>query len=487
MIDEQDSGIMEKRKFQLTKTKTDFSDRYVFISYAREDHNIAKCLQKWLEAYHYPAKLISNAENKPPHPKFLRRIFLDTSDLSVTGENFEAEIRQELNAARYLLVLCSERSAKSPWVAKEIAAFLETHSENEILPIALDGCDADNIPSRLQTLLSHRNIPLWERTKKSNHAANEAALFKIVEFLIKVDAHLLNNRYTIARRKRMLIISTVLISLLSLLAALLMYGIDQSLKAMHESQQRAKAEKLAADEAKGRAIFEKEVFPYSLVYSYCKNFLFKLPSITQGKVKAVCMPPLSHEASQEERQAALKDAYLLNPAEHCVLILAMPENYDELSNQEGKKKISVAEDAKKYGWTLENKGFNFIESKGRPITTILLNHQASGIISTEPNYTKVRVFADMASTVNSIQAVVDYLKAGEFYKNTTHEEIAQQYIATFKDCVLEEFAKTNPEHEKAFKDASLHHLGDNTTIYFVYDEESLGKVLNEIVNTYGEK
>lgn len=481
---------MKKSSTQFITEKNDYSDRYVFISYAREDHGIAKFLQKWLEAYHYPAKLISNAENMPPHPKFLRRIFMDTSDLSVKGDNFEAEIRQELKASRYLLVLCSEYSAASPWVAKEITAFIETHSESEILPIALDGCATANIPEPLQKILAYRNIPLWERTKKSNHAANETALFKIVEFLLKVDAHLLNNRYTIARRKRMFNISAALITGLSLISALLMYGIDQSMQAARESQQRAKAEKIAADEAKERAMFEKEVFPYSLVYSYCesycKYFLFKLSSISQGKVKAVCMPPLSHDASQEERNAALKDAYLLNPAEHCVLILAMPKNYDELSNQEGKKKIAVAEDAKKYGWTLEPKGFNFLENKSRPITTILLNHQASGIISTEPNYTKVRVFADMASTVNSIQAVVDYLKAGDFYKNTSHEDLAHQYIATFKDCVLEEFAKTNPKHKQVFKDTSLHHIGDKTTIYFVDDEESLGHVLNEIVNTYGE-
>lgn len=117
----------------------------------------------------------------PVHSKYLRRIFLDTEDLSVRTDNFWEEIKQELKAARYLLVLCSTHSAKPLWVSKEIEAFLETHTEENILPVALDGCDSANTPVLIQPIL-RRNISLWDERKKLSHAANEAALFKMVEF-----------------------------------------------------------------------------------------------------------------------------------------------------------------------------------------------------------------------------------------------------------------------------------------------------------------
>lgn len=300
-----------------------------------------------------------------------------------------------------------------------------------------------------------------------------------LSFFIKVDAHLLNNRYAIERRKRITRISVAMVSSLLLLSATLTYGINQSYHAASQAQSRVK--------------FEKEVFPYSLVYSYCENFLFKLKGISDGNTKAVCMTPSRNNANSEEIQKALQNAYLLAPAEKCVLILAMPQNYAELSNQEGNKKTRVAEDAGKFNWEMENKGFNFSELKARPITTILLNHKKSGIISTDPNYTKVRVFADMASTVNSIKAVVDYLKNGEYYAKETFDELALEYISTFKNCVVEEFAKSIFNHQKPkainYLDKTLDNLYilGNLAIYFVEDEKKLGQALNDVVAKYGQK
>lgn len=75
---------------------------FAFISYARSDGStIANEVQRQLEAYVVPRKLVGQ-ENPIPDGKYIRRVFVDTSDLSVTASDFTEEIKKNLRESEYL-------------------------------------------------------------------------------------------------------------------------------------------------------------------------------------------------------------------------------------------------------------------------------------------------------------------------------------------------------------------------------------------------
>ena len=87
-----------------------------FISYKREDEKWAKWLQKKLEHYELPTEI----RKQNPDLEFAnnpRHVFKDTTDLS--GGVLEKAIKEGLASSKYLIVICSPRAAKSPWVCKE--------------------------------------------------------------------------------------------------------------------------------------------------------------------------------------------------------------------------------------------------------------------------------------------------------------------------------------------------------------------------------
>ena len=122
---------------------------FAFISYSRKDKTVANWLHTKLEKYPYPQDLVST-EFRPPHPRFVRRVFIDTKDLAVTDDSFTYDIKKNLEAARYLIVLCSENSVQSHYVNKEVEYFLKTHQNDTslILPVFIDSVDR-NIPMSL--------------------------------------------------------------------------------------------------------------------------------------------------------------------------------------------------------------------------------------------------------------------------------------------------------------------------------------------------
>ncbi len=110
-----------------------------FISYSRADDRAAKWLQKRLEWFRFPVKLVTH-EHKPPHPKFVRPIYRDKTHLEVDHAHYWQNIKQAIEQSRFLIVLCSPHSAKSGPVNLEVSHFLETRrSVASVVPIILSG------------------------------------------------------------------------------------------------------------------------------------------------------------------------------------------------------------------------------------------------------------------------------------------------------------------------------------------------------------
>ena len=188
---------------------------YAFISYKREDEKWAKWLQKKLESYGFPVAL---RKDTPSLPQKIRPIFRDQSDLS--GGNLKEEIEKGLAESKYLIVICSPRSAKSPWVSKEVRYFIDCGRENYIIPFIIGGSpNASNpedecFPEGLRLLSGEREI----LGININEMGRDAAAIKVIARMFNLRFDTLWQRHERdKRRKRFAVIaSIVLFALISL-------------------------------------------------------------------------------------------------------------------------------------------------------------------------------------------------------------------------------------------------------------------------------
>jgi TIR domain len=101
-----------------------------FISYAHADKKYAKRLHKWLESYRFPKGVLVDAESN----RRFGRVYRDDEEFS-SGANLKDEIIDALSESRSLIVICSEYSADSEWVNKEIAEFSSLNPSAPIIPL----------------------------------------------------------------------------------------------------------------------------------------------------------------------------------------------------------------------------------------------------------------------------------------------------------------------------------------------------------------
>lgn len=115
------------------------TQRYsAFISYSHADTAMARWLHKALESYRLPKALVGQDSPFGPVPARLPPVFRDRDELPASAD-LGGELRAALAAARFQIVLCSPRSAKSMWVNEEILAFKRAHGEARVLPLIIDG------------------------------------------------------------------------------------------------------------------------------------------------------------------------------------------------------------------------------------------------------------------------------------------------------------------------------------------------------------
>lgn len=109
-------------------------DYYAFISYKHEDEKWAKWVQNKLETYKLPSVL--QKENKSL-PKRVFPVFRDKTD--ITSGPLKKTLSKELEASKYLIVICSPLSSKSPYVNYEVEQFIQMGREDRIIPFIIEG------------------------------------------------------------------------------------------------------------------------------------------------------------------------------------------------------------------------------------------------------------------------------------------------------------------------------------------------------------
>ncbi|MFZ4765553.1 MAG: toll/interleukin-1 receptor domain-containing protein [Roseimicrobium sp.] len=123
----------------------DHSRRYsAFISYRHADNTQegrrwAEWLHRGLERYVVPPDLIGtpNLRGEPIRDS-LYPIFRDEDELPANAD-LATGIRAALEVSDHLIVICSPRSAVSPWVRKEVREFKELGRSDRILAIIIAG------------------------------------------------------------------------------------------------------------------------------------------------------------------------------------------------------------------------------------------------------------------------------------------------------------------------------------------------------------
>lgn len=219
---------------------------YAFISYKREDEKWAKWLQDKLEHYKFP----TNLNGRIDLPKHIRPTFRDVTDLK-PGLLAE-EITNALRNSEWLIVICSPRSAKSPWVCKEAQTFIDLGRADHIIPFVIEGNPFSNdtatecYPKTLLNLTGSKEL----LAANINEMGRDAAAIKVVARMFNLRFDALWQRYEREQRRKRWIWGSLAVftALVGIMVALFFIHqnsiIQEKNRGMQVSQSRAIAEKI---------------------------------------------------------------------------------------------------------------------------------------------------------------------------------------------------------------------------------------------------
>ena len=123
-----------------------FYDAFISYRHVEPDQTIAKRLFSLLENYQTPKALSSKGL-----PGKLTRVFLDEEELP-TSTNLSESIKEALEKSKFLIVLCSEETPKSRYVAQEIEIFKALGREDNILAVLIGEDASKCFPKELYSV-----------------------------------------------------------------------------------------------------------------------------------------------------------------------------------------------------------------------------------------------------------------------------------------------------------------------------------------------
>jgi tetratricopeptide (TPR) repeat protein len=207
-----------------------------FVSYSHLDSRIGRDLQRRLERYRMPRKLIGQAGRYGPVPARLTPIFRDRDELPAAAD-LTREVRAALAASACLIVVCSPNSARSHWVAREIALFREIDPLRPILAVLIDGEPATAFPPGL----AGEGLEPVAADLRAGADGRRLGLLKIVAGMTGIGLDALVQRD--AQRRMRAVTAVTLVALAAVLAMAMLTA--AALSARREAErQRAEAEGL---------------------------------------------------------------------------------------------------------------------------------------------------------------------------------------------------------------------------------------------------
>lgn len=116
-----------------------------FISYSHQDEAWARWLQRALESYRVPRRLVGSPGQFGDVAARVSPVFRDREDLS-SASDLSTSVRQELEASETLIVICSPAAAASRWVNEEIRYFRMLGRRDRVLALIVDGDPSSDDP-----------------------------------------------------------------------------------------------------------------------------------------------------------------------------------------------------------------------------------------------------------------------------------------------------------------------------------------------------
>jgi tetratricopeptide (TPR) repeat protein len=223
---------------------------WAFISYSHADAKWAGWLHKQLETFAVPRALAGRrTERGYGVPKRLFPVFRDRLELPGSA-NLAQNIAEALRQSRYLVVVCSPRSAVSRWVNQEVMAYKAMGRGDRVLCFIVDGepnatdkpeaglleCFPPGIRHRVGadgTLTEEREEPIAADARAGKDGRQDA-LLKVVAGLLGVGFDEVKRRAE-ARRRRVRAMWGAAAAVLVGLAAV-------GLQRVYEAQRRAREE-----------------------------------------------------------------------------------------------------------------------------------------------------------------------------------------------------------------------------------------------------
>lgn len=211
---------------------------FVFVSYKREDEKWAKWLQNKLEHYRFP----TNLNERTDLPKNIRPTFRDVTDLN-PGLLAE-EINNALSNSEWLIVICSPRSAKSPWVCKEAQTFIDLGRADHIIPFVIEGnpfsdnAETECYPEALLNLTGSKEL----LAANINEMGRDAAAIKVVArmFNLRFDSLWQRHEREQKRKRRLVVGGALLFALVSFVIVAIIAMQSQEIKAQRKSAEQAR-------------------------------------------------------------------------------------------------------------------------------------------------------------------------------------------------------------------------------------------------------
>ncbi len=210
---------------------------FAFISYKREDEKWANWLQHKLEYYKLPSSV---RKDNPDLPDKIRPVFKDTTDLEPGV--LAQKIQVALNSSKFLIVICSPRSANSIWVSKEVQSFIDSGRANHIIPFIIDGTPNASapkdecFPEGLRQLTGEQEL----LGANINEMGREAAIIKVVARMFNLRFDSLWQRFERDKKRRLGFVYTgaILLFILLIIMGILYYDRNETYLQLESSNEK---------------------------------------------------------------------------------------------------------------------------------------------------------------------------------------------------------------------------------------------------------
>ena len=187
-----------------------------FISYRhnKRDTAVAIEIQHSLEHFHIPGVI-----REKYHKERFERIFRDEEELN-TGADLAKKIEEALDNSEYLIIICSNEYTKSKWCLLEVETFLKKHDPDHVLCVLSEG----EPPAIFPEALLEKGEPLACDYRMEFKEAKRSQLPKLASTMIGCTYDELVMRQEKYRRKRALILTSIIASLAIIAISYLLYS-----------------------------------------------------------------------------------------------------------------------------------------------------------------------------------------------------------------------------------------------------------------------